>query len=100
MPSRSRAWFRCRSSRLLLTIPLWASSSRGTRSTWKAIPSPSTWRIWCRRDLEPGDAPMTFGNITQAIEDLRNGKPIIVADDEDRENEGDLILAAELITPE
>jgi 3,4-dihydroxy 2-butanone 4-phosphate synthase/GTP cyclohydrolase II len=43
---------------------------------------------------------MTFGTINQAIEDLRNGKPIIVADDEDRENEGDLICAAELITPE
>jgi len=43
---------------------------------------------------------MTFGTIEQAIEDLQNGKPIIVADDEDRENEGDLICAAELVTPE
>jgi|GEM_PF-5141944 len=31
---------------------------------------------------------MTFGTIEQAIDDLRNGKLIIVADDEDRENEG------------
>jgi 3,4-dihydroxy 2-butanone 4-phosphate synthase/GTP cyclohydrolase II len=38
--------------------------------------------------------------IEQAIEDLRNGKIIIVADDEDRENEGDLVCAAELVTPE
>lgn len=43
---------------------------------------------------------MTFGTIEQAIEDLRNGKTIIVADDEDRENEGDLVCAAELVTPE
>ena len=43
---------------------------------------------------------MTFGTIERAIEDLRNGKPVIVADDEDRENEGDLIFAAELVTPE
>jgi 3,4-dihydroxy 2-butanone 4-phosphate synthase/GTP cyclohydrolase II len=43
---------------------------------------------------------MTFGTIEQAIEDLRNGKLVIVADDEDRENEGDLIAAAELVTPE
>ena len=42
----------------------------------------------------------TFGTIEQAIEDLRNGKIIIVADDEDRENEGDLVCAAELVTPE
>ncbi|CAN5844068.1 bifunctional 3,4-dihydroxy-2-butanone-4-phosphate synthase/GTP cyclohydrolase II [soil metagenome] len=42
----------------------------------------------------------TFGTIEQAIEDLRHGKCIIVADDEDRENEGDLVCAAELVTPE
>ncbi len=43
---------------------------------------------------------MTFGTIDQAIEDLRNGRCIIVADDEERENEGDLVCAAELITPD
>src|SRR6185295_20153252 len=43
---------------------------------------------------------MTFGTIEQAIEDVRNGKFVIVADDEDRENEGDLICAAQLVTPE
>jgi 3,4-dihydroxy 2-butanone 4-phosphate synthase/GTP cyclohydrolase II len=42
---------------------------------------------------------MAFGTIEQAIEDLRAGKFIVVADDEDRENEGDLIGAAEFITP-
>ena len=42
---------------------------------------------------------MSFDTIEQAIEDLRNGKIIVVADDEDRENEGDLICAAELVTP-
>ena len=41
-----------------------------------------------------------FGTIEQAIDDIRAGKFIIVADDEDRENEGDLICAAELVTPE
>ncbi len=43
---------------------------------------------------------MRFGTIEQAIEDLKNGKIVIVADDEDRENEGDLVCAAELVTPE
>jgi 3,4-dihydroxy 2-butanone 4-phosphate synthase/GTP cyclohydrolase II len=43
---------------------------------------------------------MTFGTIEQAVDDLKNGKLIIVADDEDRENEGDLVCAAELVTPE
>ncbi len=43
---------------------------------------------------------MSFDTIDQAVEDLRNGKIIVVADDEDRENEGDLVCAAELVTPE
>ncbi|MEY4007863.1 MAG: hypothetical protein RLZZ467_909 [Gemmatimonadota bacterium] len=41
-----------------------------------------------------------FGTIEQAIDDLRHGKFIVVADDEDRENEGDLVGAAEFITPQ
>lgn len=43
---------------------------------------------------------MQFGTVEQAIADIKAGKLIIVADDEDRENEGDLICAAQLITPE
>jgi len=43
---------------------------------------------------------MMFGTIEQALEDLRAGKFLVVADDEDRENEGDLICAAEFITPQ
>ena len=42
----------------------------------------------------------TLNTIDEAIQDLRAGKVIIVVDDEDRENEGDFIVAAELITPE
>ena len=42
---------------------------------------------------------MAFGTIEQALDDLRAGRFIVVADDEDRENEGDLICAAEKITP-
>ncbi|MCA6074878.1 bifunctional 3,4-dihydroxy-2-butanone-4-phosphate synthase/GTP cyclohydrolase II [Fulvivirga sedimenti] len=41
-----------------------------------------------------------LNTIPEAIEDIRNGKIIIVVDDEDRENEGDFICAAESITPE
>lgn len=39
-------------------------------------------------------------SIESAIEDIRQGKPVIVVDDEDRENEGDFIVAAEFATPE
>lgn len=41
-----------------------------------------------------------FDNIKDAIEDFKNGKPIIVADDEDRENEGDLICSGQMVTPD
>jgi len=41
-----------------------------------------------------------FNTIEEAIEDIKNGKVIIVVDDEDRENEGDFVAAAEKVTPE
>ncbi len=41
-----------------------------------------------------------FNTIEEAIEDIRNGKMVVVVDDRDRENEGDLIMASELVRPE
>jgi 3,4-dihydroxy 2-butanone 4-phosphate synthase/GTP cyclohydrolase II len=41
-----------------------------------------------------------FGTIEEAIEEIRQGRIILVVDDEDRENEGDLVMAAEKATPE
>ena len=43
---------------------------------------------------------MHFASIPEAIEDFRQGKILVVVDDEDRENEGDLTLAADKVTPE
>src|SRR5690242_19569911 len=43
---------------------------------------------------------MQFGTVEQAIADIKAGKLILVADDEDRENEGDLVCAEQLVTPE
>jgi 3,4-dihydroxy 2-butanone 4-phosphate synthase/GTP cyclohydrolase II len=43
---------------------------------------------------------MPFASIEEAAADLREGRMIIIVDDEDRENEGDLVCAAELVTPE
>ena len=45
-------------------------------------------------------AGMKLNSIEEAIEEIRNGKVIIVVDDDDRENEGDFVCAAECITPE
>lgn len=41
-----------------------------------------------------------LNTVEEAVEDFRQGKVVIVVDDEDRENEGDFIVAAELVTPE
>ena len=43
---------------------------------------------------------MSLSTIPEALEALRAGRPVIVADDENRENEGDVILSAQLATPE
>jgi len=46
------------------------------------------------------DKKMSLNTIEEAIEDIRQGKVIIVVDDENRENEGDFLAAAEKVTPE
>src|SRR6478752_3920242 len=43
---------------------------------------------------------MPFASIEEALEDFRAGRMLVVVDDEDRENEGDLTIAAEKVTPE
>ena len=49
-------------------------------------------------ELEEGRS--AFASIPEAIEEIREGRIVIVVDDADRENEGDLIMAAEMVTPE
>ena len=48
----------------------------------------------------PEDEQPYISDIADIIEDVRNGVPVIIVDDEDRENEGDLIVAAQMATPE
>jgi 3,4-dihydroxy 2-butanone 4-phosphate synthase/GTP cyclohydrolase II len=48
----------------------------------------------------PGEPGSVLSTIEAAIEDIREGKMVILVDDEDRENEGDLCMAAEAVTPE
>jgi 3,4-dihydroxy 2-butanone 4-phosphate synthase/GTP cyclohydrolase II len=43
---------------------------------------------------------MPLDRVKDALEDIRQGKMVILVDDEDRENEGDLCMAAEMVTPE
>src|SRR2546427_13265185 len=45
-------------------------------------------------------ARSAFATVPEAIDDIKRGRMVIVVDDEDRENEGDLTIAAQLCTPE
>lgn len=55
---------------------------------------------FCPINKNRWDEEMALSSIKEAIEDIKAGKIVIIIDDEDRENEGDLAIAAEKITPE
>ncbi|HEV2997924.1 MAG TPA: 3,4-dihydroxy-2-butanone-4-phosphate synthase, partial [Solirubrobacteraceae bacterium] len=50
--------------------------------------------------MTPSTTTTPFATIEEAIEEVRQGKMIVVCDDEDRENEGDVVMAAQFVTPE
>ncbi|MFJ1550996.1 bifunctional 3,4-dihydroxy-2-butanone-4-phosphate synthase/GTP cyclohydrolase II [Streptomyces sp. NPDC088246] len=55
---------------------------------------------WLHRGHESAVEDLTLDPVEQAIRDIAAGRPVVVVDDEDRENEGDLVIAAEKATPE
>jgi 3,4-dihydroxy 2-butanone 4-phosphate synthase / GTP cyclohydrolase II len=50
--------------------------------------------------MSPTEQTMAMSSIEEALEDLASGKMVVVVDDEDRENEGDLVMAAQFVTPD
>ncbi|XP_011022835.1 PREDICTED: bifunctional riboflavin biosynthesis protein RIBA 1, chloroplastic-like isoform X2 [Populus euphratica] len=69
--------------------------------TLSAEITPTTGGFFADNDEYDLDRPTEgFASIPEAIEDIRQGKLVIVVDDEDRENEGDFIMAASKATPE
>ncbi|MER5360305.1 bifunctional 3,4-dihydroxy-2-butanone-4-phosphate synthase/GTP cyclohydrolase II [Streptomyces sp. NPDC002785] len=55
---------------------------------------------WLHREHESVLEDLALDPVEQAIRDIAAGRPVVVVDDEDRENEGDLVIAAEKATPE
>jgi 3,4-dihydroxy 2-butanone 4-phosphate synthase/GTP cyclohydrolase II len=53
-----------------------------------------------RKVLLDDSPPSPFSTIEEAIEEIRMGRMVVVCDDEDRENEGDVVMAAQFVTPE
>jgi 3,4-dihydroxy 2-butanone 4-phosphate synthase / GTP cyclohydrolase II len=82
---------------------------------WKSFGSGSTWNfqisklrasccftslLACFYPFRMAERRSHFATVEEAVEEIRNGRMIVLVDDEDRENEGDLTMAAEKITPE
>src|SRR5919206_3422921 len=77
---------------------------------------PSTWSGWCHHlrkgakakamaetadsKQQTSGARAPFSPVEEAIEEIRRGHMVVVCDGEDRENEGDLVMAAQFATPE
>jgi 3,4-dihydroxy 2-butanone 4-phosphate synthase/GTP cyclohydrolase II len=61
--------------------------------------STPTARAKVRRNKEVDDSQSPFSTIEEAIEEIRMGRMVVVCDDEDRENEGDVVMAAQFVTP-
>lgn len=55
---------------------------------------------WLHREHEDTSEDLRLDPVEQAVRDIAAGRPVVVVDDEDRENEGDLVIAAEKATPE
>ncbi|MFJ6466591.1 bifunctional 3,4-dihydroxy-2-butanone-4-phosphate synthase/GTP cyclohydrolase II [Streptomyces sp. NPDC091387] len=55
---------------------------------------------WLHREHLAPDEDLTLDPVAQAVRDIAAGRPVVVVDDENRENEGDLVIAAEKATPE
>lgn len=66
-----------------------------------ALPAPAqTGEPGAARDERAGSASSPFAPIPEILEELRRGRMVVLTDDEDRENEGDLVLPAQFVTPE
>src|ERR671914_123189 len=61
---------------------------------------PASNRATPRREAEDVARRSPFATVEDALEDVRRGRMVVVCDGEDRENEGDLVLAAQFATPE
>ena len=84
----SRAYLRAKKQRMGHTLAL--GEAMGTQP--EIVPHAAT--------CGPSEEPFEFASVELAIRELRAGRMIVVVDDEGRENEGDLTMAAEMVTPE
>jgi 3,4-dihydroxy-2-butanone 4-phosphate synthase/GTP cyclohydrolase II len=94
----SLAYLRAKRDRMGHSLRLCQDS--GTRDEWHVRDARFDGRSAGRHEEEIAAQAPPFAAIDDAIAELREGRMIVVVDDEDRENEGDLTIAAEMITTE
>src|SRR3990172_10005628 len=75
-------------------------SSRNTWSTSFELEIDEGYDPGMSTGLKAPETASPFATIEEAIDDIRSGKFVVVVDDADRENEGDLTIAAQFVTPE
>ncbi|MGH4030498.1 bifunctional 3,4-dihydroxy-2-butanone-4-phosphate synthase/GTP cyclohydrolase II [Actinomycetota bacterium Odt1-20B] len=69
-------------------------------TTAPLAPTETSEPVWYRTAHGEDTSDLSLDPVEQAIRDIAAGRPVVVVDDEDRENEGDLVIAAEKATPE
>jgi 3,4-dihydroxy 2-butanone 4-phosphate synthase/GTP cyclohydrolase II len=72
----------------------------GARGREQSAPGPRDWPGTGQRERLSPALREKFRSVQKAISDIAAGRPVVVVDDEDRENEGDLVFAADHVTPE
>ena len=91
--SHSLPYLRTKKEKLGHTLSLGIDGEDSCRNTQRDMASTETDYVGSEKEFE-------FASIEVALSELRAGRMIVVVDDEDRENEGDLTMAAEMVTPE
>src|ERR1700746_1794923 len=100
-PRRKRWGIRSRSCERLDELALIGAPMSSQRSSGvDLLVSSGVSRVSGADERCPVAQAVKFAEIEQSLSELRSGRMIVISDDEDRENEGDLVIAAEMVTPE
>src|ERR1700746_964947 len=100
-PRRKRWGIRSRSCERLDELALIGAPMSSQRSSGvDLLVSSGVSRVSGADERCPVAQAVKFAEVEKSLSELRSGRMIVIADDEDRENEGDLVLAAEMVTPE
>ncbi len=82
------------------SLPYLRTKKEKLGHTLNVWPGRDSDEFWQHSKFSVAEEDFKFADVEEAVRELRAGRMIVVVDDEDRENEGDLTMAAEMVTPE